>query len=66
MSEKHTVWQKSRVELFRDLNCGEDGLDVREAAARLDNALDRCTVKITGQTDGATCQEYGDAILDLI
>ena len=37
-----------------------------EAAARLDNALDRCTVKITGQTDGATCQEYGDAILDLI
>ena len=37
-----------------------------EAAARLENALDCCTVKITGQTDGATCQEYGDAILDLI
>ncbi len=37
-----------------------------EAAAKLDKAMEACTVKITGNTDGATCQEYGDAILSLI
>ena len=37
-----------------------------DAAARLEKALDSCTVKITGNPEGATCQEYGDAILELI
>ena len=36
MSEKRNVWQKSRVELFRDLNCSENGLTAREAAERLE------------------------------
>ena len=37
-----------------------------EAAERLEKALDNCTVKITGNPEGATCQQYGDAILELI
>ena len=30
------IWQKSRQELFRDLNCGVNGLTAAEAAQRLD------------------------------
>lgn len=36
------------------------------AAQKLEQALENCTVRITGHPDGATCQEYGDAILNLI
>lgn len=35
MAEKRGVWQKARVELFRDLRCGEEGLTEEEAALRL-------------------------------
>lgn len=37
-----------------------------EAAQRLENALDRCTLEIKRDGSGATCQEYGDAILSLL
>ena len=37
-----------------------------EAAEKLEKALDNCTVKITGNPEGATCQQYGDAILALV
>ena len=30
------IWQKSRADLFRDLDCGEEGLSAREAARRLE------------------------------
>ena len=36
MSEQKQIWQKNRVELFRDLKCGEDGLSAQEAKARLE------------------------------
>ena len=36
MSEKKSVWQKSRVELFRDLECDERGLSGGDAAIRLE------------------------------
>ena len=32
---QESVWEKSRVELFRDLNSDENGLTAEEAAARL-------------------------------
>ncbi len=35
MAEKRGIWQKARVELFRDLRCGEEGLTEEEAALRL-------------------------------
>jgi len=35
MAEKRGIWQKARVELFRDLLCGEEGLTEEEAALRL-------------------------------
>ncbi len=37
-----------------------------EAAEKLEKALDACTVNVTGNRDGATCQEYGDAVLELL
>jgi len=37
-----------------------------DAAEKLEKALDTCTVKITGNPEGATCQQYGDAILALV
>ena len=37
-----------------------------EAAQRLENAMDACTLEIKRDGSGATCQEYGDAILSLI
>ena len=37
-----------------------------EAARRLENAMDACTLEIKRDGTGATCQEYGDAILSLI
>ena len=36
MSEQKQIWQKNRMELFRDLKCGEDGLSAQEAKARLE------------------------------
>ncbi len=36
------------------------------AAEKLEAALDTCPVVITGQPDGATCADYGDAILRLV
>ncbi|MBQ9979774.1 MAG: cation-translocating P-type ATPase [Oscillospiraceae bacterium] len=36
MNEEKQIWQKTRVELFRDLNCGEEGLTSAEAKARLE------------------------------
>ena len=37
-----------------------------DAAQKLEKALDTCTVKITANPEGATCQQYGDAILALV
>ena len=36
MEEKKEIWQRSRVELFRDLNSSEEGLNAQEAAKRLE------------------------------
>ena len=36
MKEQRRIWQKSRMELFRDLDCGEEGLSAAEAAKRLE------------------------------
>ena len=36
MKEQRRSWQKSRMELFRDLDCGEEGLSAAEAAKRLE------------------------------
>ena len=35
MSQEKQVWQKTRQELFRELDCGAEGLSAAEAAARL-------------------------------
>ena len=35
MADKKEIWQKTRVELFRDLSCTEQGLTGEEAATRL-------------------------------
>ena len=37
-----------------------------EAAQRLENALDNCTVVMTGDTSGATGAEYANAIMNLL
>ena len=37
-----------------------------QAAARLEDALARCEVNVTGDRTGATCQAYGDGILALL
>ncbi len=37
-----------------------------QAAQRLEQALSDCTVHVTGDRNGATCQAYGDAILALL
>lgn len=37
-----------------------------DAAERLEKALSECTVNVTGTRDGATCQEYGDAMIGLL
>ena len=36
MNQDRPIWQKSRVELFRDLGCSDEGLSSQEAAARLE------------------------------
>ena len=36
MKEERPIWQRTRTELFRDLNCTEHGLTAQEAAARLE------------------------------
>ncbi len=36
MEDKKKTWQKSRVELLRDLQCGGEGLSAAEAARRLE------------------------------
>ncbi|MDD3347757.1 cation-translocating P-type ATPase [Oscillibacter sp.] len=36
MKTEKKIWQKGRVELFRDLKCKEDGLSGEEAAGRLE------------------------------
>ncbi len=36
MNQDRPIWQKSRVELFRDLDCSDEGLSFQEAAARLE------------------------------
>ena len=36
MNQDRPIWQKSRVELFRDLDCSDEGLSSQEAAARLE------------------------------
>jgi len=38
----------------------------QSAAQKLEEALDRCDVVVTGGKDGATCREYADMILSLI
>ena len=35
-THEQQIWQKSRAELFRDLECGEEGLSAPEAARRLE------------------------------
>ncbi len=37
-----------------------------QAAKKLENALQNCTCKITGDKDGATCQVYADALMELL
>ena len=37
-----------------------------EAAARLEKALDGCSVEVTGTRDGATGEEYTDALMKLL
>ncbi len=37
-----------------------------EAAQRLENALQACTVTVTGDRTGATCREYADALMELL
>ena len=35
MKQEKQIWEQSRVELFRDLNCREAGLSQEDAAERL-------------------------------
>ena len=37
-----------------------------QAAERLENALQNCPCKITGDKDGATCEDYANALMELI
>ena len=37
-----------------------------EAAGKLENAMAACPVKITGNTDGATCAQYADALMEML
>ena len=37
-----------------------------QAAEKLENALKNCAVTVTGQRDGATCTQFGDAIMALL
>ena len=37
-----------------------------DAAQKLENALEKCDVQITGNRDGATCKEYADALMALL
>ena len=37
-----------------------------DAAQKLENALQNCTCKITGDAGGATCQDYVNALMELI
>ena len=37
-----------------------------DAAQRLENALDNCTVVMTGDATGATGAEYAQAIMNLL
>ena len=37
-----------------------------DAAQKLENALAQCDVVVSGDTSGATCQAYGDALLSLL
>ena len=36
------------------------------AAEKLENALQTCNVKVTGNRDGATCKVFADALMELI
>jgi len=38
----------------------------QEAARQLEAAMEACTVTVTGDTGGATCQVYGNALLNLL
>lgn len=37
-----------------------------EAAEKLEMALDRCDVTVTGDANGATCAQFGNAILEIL
>ena len=37
-----------------------------QAAEKLENALQNCPCKITGDKDGATCEDYANALMELI
>ena len=37
-----------------------------QAAEKLENALQNCSCKITGDTNGATCQAYTDALMEML
>ena len=34
-----------------------------EAAVKLENALDACPITVTGTAEGATCKQFGDALI---
>jgi len=34
-----------------------------EGAEKLERALDACTVTVTGTPEGATCKQFGDALI---
>ena len=50
---------KAEAMLLRHICCTQE-------AQRLEDALSKCEIAVTGTADGATCAAYGDALLSLL
>ena len=50
---------KAEAMLLRHICCAEE-------AEKLENALNSCTLKVTGDRSGSTCAAYADAIMELL
>ncbi len=50
---------KAEAMLLRHICCGSE-------AKKLENALNLCTTVVTGNSDGATCEEYADALMRIL
>ena len=50
---------KAEAMLLRHICCVD-------AAEKLESAMNQCTVAVTGNRDGATCEAYADALLQLL